>query len=180
MTTISVSSGNRSYQRIFPALAVSLFFLVVSGHVGGDERIVVKLPQKDRELMQKDMIRFMEQKYALIDALAGGEMKRVKKVAGQAKPPLARIRALASGKPLPPEGRLAQIKDDEALFLRMRKNLPPPFLNMLLGMRETWAKIETDASENGKQEQIMRHLARLQGFCISCHKLYRNETAVTP
>jgi hypothetical protein len=152
-------------------------FSVFPGTSAADERVVVKLPEKDRELMQKDMIRFMEQKYALLDALSNRDMAKVKQIAARAKPPLPRIRALVAGKPLPPEGRLPQIKDDEGLFLRMRKNLPPPFLNMLLGMRETWGEIERDASQNGTPEQALKKLTVIQSFCISCHKLYRNETA---
>ncbi|MDR1164008.1 MAG: hypothetical protein LBM17_09290 [Candidatus Accumulibacter sp.] len=157
----------------FPALAA--LFLALAPCARGDERIVVKLPRADREQMQNDMVRFMEQQHALIDALAVRDMTRVENVARQARPPLARIRALVSGKPLPPEGRLPQIKGDEALFLRMRKNLPPPYLNMLLGMRETWAKIENDASRGGSPEQALKHMSALQGFCVTCHKLYRIE-----
>jgi hypothetical protein len=158
---------------LFAALVVGI--LAFAPTTRGDERIVVKLPRADRELLQKDMVRFTEQQHALIDALAARDMGRVKSVAQKARPPLARIRALAFGKPLPPEGRLPQIKDDEALFLRMRKNLPPPFLNMLLGMRETWAKIENNASHEKSPEQTLKHMSVLQGHCVTCHKLYRSE-----
>jgi hypothetical protein len=159
--------------RLFLALAAVFFAFALPAR--GDGRIVVKVPQADRELLQKDMVRFMEQQHALIDALAARDMKRVETLARSARPPLARIRALASGKPLPLEGRLPQIKGDEALFLRMRKNLPPPFLNMLLGMRETWAKIENDASQGKDAEQALKHMSALQGHCVACHKLYRTE-----
>ncbi|MFT3964016.1 hypothetical protein [Propionivibrio sp.] len=173
-------------RRAFAVLAASI--VVAAGGLPGigaaqeaDHRIIVPLPDEDRARLQEDMREFLRQNTGLLNAVIDGDMDRVREMAQGARPPLPRIRALASGASLPsPDGKNPAVPPEAGgrqrpltLFERMQRNLPQPFKDMLLGMRETVAEIERDAREIGDSKHTLRQLSTIQGLCVSCHDLYK-------
>lgn len=172
-------------------LAASLFIFMASAALmpqaavaQSDYRMAVALPENDRYRLQEDMRYFLRQQGALLDASINNDMKRVAEIAQNAKPPLARIRALASGMP-PPQQNLSpanqnamssDMREAIALYKRMQKNLPQPFKDMLLEMRETVAEIEKDSKGVRQQKHTLEQLSRIQNLCVSCHDVYRVTT----
>lgn len=176
-------NGYRFAATLF-AFMTSVAFMPQAALAQSDYRIAVALPESDRDRLQEDMRYFLRQQGALLDAAIQNDMTHVAEIAQKAKPPLARIRALAGGMP-PPQQNPSLTKSNAkhsdkneavALYLRMQKNLPQPFKDMLLEMRETVAEIERDAKGVKQQKHTLEQLSRIHNLCVSCHEVYRATT----
>lgn len=162
-------------------LCVSACLSAPAALADADGRITVPIPHRDRLRLQEDMREFLRQNTDLLNAALDEDMARVHDLAQAARPPLARIRALAGGLPLPassagaPAAKTGAMpkRDAAQLYYRMQKNLPQGFKDMLLGMRETLADIEKDAQASSDAKHSLRQLATIQSLCVSCHSVYR-------
>ena len=158
---------------------------VQQANLGGevDSRIAVVLPADDHARIAEDMRAFLSHTADLLDATTDGDWEKVRSLAADAQPPLHLIQGIAKGAfadsgSVDGGGRAAQTDISErnrTRPVRMQKNLPQAYRDMLLQRRLIIEEIARDVDAVKDPFHTVRQISQIQRICVACHLTYRHE-----